>query len=143
MRLELFVFAEYAAMTGDLKLMIAGTFNSIKLQPVSPDTTADAPVIRLPHCFLVAVVTASLSEGLTHQAELRVVNEDSDPVFDPIAVGEWNFLLNPNGRPMRFQAVMGLTGLELPGPGDYSVQLWVSGTNVGDTPLYVDPAPTG
>jgi hypothetical protein len=139
-KLELLTLAEYAAMTPDMKMIIAGTFNNIKVTPTDP-ATAEPAVIRLPSCYLVAVVNASISEGLTHAAQLRVLNADNVDVFEPLEVGEWTFIINPHGRPMRFQALMNISGLELPGVGEYSIELWLSGKRVGEIPLYVDAVP--
>ncbi len=140
MKLELFTFAEYAANTQDNKLVVAGIFNTLNIQRVTTPPFGDAGVLPLPTVYLAAVLTASIGEGLRHAGEIRVVNEDGHQVFQAIQLGTFNFQMNSAGRPMRFQAVIAVGGLPMPGPGEFSFELWVSGQSVGCASLYVDDA---
>lgn len=139
MRLELFAFAEYAANTQDNnKLVLAGLFNTLTISRAPEPAAGQVVILPMPQVYLVAVVTASISEGLSHRAELRVRNADEHPVIEPVDLGVWNFVVNPHGRPMRFQGVIAVRGLPLPGAGEYSFELSVDGTPVGQAALYVD-----
>jgi hypothetical protein len=141
MKLDLFTFAEYAANTQDNKLVVAGTFNQLTVQRAPGSDLANPGVFPLPMVYLAAVLTASIGDGLTHSAELRVVNDDGQQVLPTIELGTLTFIMNQHGRPMRFHAVIGIPGLPLPGPGEYSFELWVRGERLGETALYVDAAP--
>lgn len=138
MKLDLLVFAEYAAVTQENKLVIAGTFNTIGISRVAESQEGRNPTLILPRVYLVAAISASLSEGLRHTAEIRVIDSDHKPVWEPISLGEWNFAINPNGRPMRFQAVIAIPGVPLPGAGEFTFELRISNTPVGSVELYVD-----
>ena len=136
-------FCEFAMINSDMRMVLAGTFTGIT---VTRPSDAAAPVegfgtVALPPAFLVATVNASISEGLTHAAELLVLNDDNGEVFSPIPLGDWTFVLNPHGRPMRYQGLINVTGLALPGPGEYTFRLRLGGQTVGEVPLYVDLAP--
>jgi hypothetical protein len=136
-KLSLFTFAEYAANTQDNKLVIAGTFNSLKIKRSRPANPNQPGIYPLPMVYLAAVVHASLSEGLTHTAELKVVNDDGATVL-ATTLGPMNFVMNSHGRPLQFQAVISVPGLPLPGPGEYSFEYWVDGQRLGETALYID-----
>jgi hypothetical protein len=139
MKLTLFVCAEFAAtVPPDHKLVIAGIFNSVEVTR-APDVTAEQlTAVTLPGVYLAAVVEASISEGLVHTFGLRVQNEDEDPVQEDVQFGNMEFIINPHGRPMRFNAVIRMVGLQLPGAGDYTLHFLVDGEPIGDTKFYVN-----
>ena len=137
MELKLLLFAEYASITQDNKLDIGGIFDSLTITR-PPGAPADAAKnIMLHSLVLVAVAECSIAEGTVHAASLRILNEDGKEVLQSFDVGEWKFFINPYGRPMRFQSVMRLAGLPLPGPGDYVFSLSLDGKPLGETTLYV------
>ena len=140
MKLGFLLFAEFAANTDDMKMVIAGTFNNIVVKRAKPNIPGTVSVLQLPRVFLAAKVEASISDGLRHQAELRVLNEDGKSVIQPMPLGEWVFIMSGEGRPMHFQAVIGVDKMPLPGTGEYTFELWVSGKRLGDCALYVDEA---
>ncbi len=123
-KLNCFLIAEYAAVTAEGKVIIAGTFDSIDVQrmPGAPDDALAQ--IPFPPAYIAAITEASISDGLSHQMRLRVVDGNGQPVTDnmPIAV---NYSLNQFGRPMRNNALINIKGLVLPGPDDYVFELYV------------------
>lgn len=137
MRLRVLELAEYAAFTDDKKLIVNGVYTSIHVKrkrDAPPDAKA---VIAMPPGYLVWVVEASLGEGLKHQVALCVRDEDGEKVLES-SLGSMEFHLDKHGRPMRFQGRLTITGLPLPGPGDYEFQLLVGGEKIGEVGLYVD-----
>ncbi len=145
MHLRFLEFAEYAAFTEDKKLVVSGIFNSINAV-VHPDAPPEARErLQIPTCSLVWILEASLGEGLTHHAELRVRDADSNVVSET-TLGPMQFILNSQGRPMRFQGRVVVGGLALPGDGEYAFEMLIDGSKVGEALLYVDvrvgPPPT-
>lgn len=141
MRLDLFCFAEFAANTQENKLVVAGIFNSVQVRRLRQPGFGKPDIFPMPHVYLAAIVRGSLGEGLKHHAKLRVVNDDGKVVFDKIELGDMNFVVNEQGRPMQFQAVIGINGLPLPGVGEYSFEFILDGKRLGATDLYVDALP--
>jgi hypothetical protein len=122
-KLNCFLIAEYAGISVDGKLTIAGTFDSMAIQR-RPEASGDAPTaVLIPHAYIVAVTEASLADGLTHQFRLRILNGNGERVMDEVG-GEVNYALNAFGRPMRNNLVVTMHRLVLPGPDDYTFELW-------------------
>lgn len=124
-KLNCFLIAEYAAITADGRVTIAGTFDTVDVQrlPGAPDDALAQ--IPFPPAYVVAITEASIADGLSHQMRLRVVDGNGQPVMTddiPIAV---NYSLNQFGRPMRNNALINVRGLVLPGPDDYVFELYV------------------
>lgn len=125
-KLNCFLIAEYAALTSDSRMIIAGTFDNLDVQPV-PGAPADAlDQIPFPRAYVVAISEASIADGLSHQMRLRVIDGNGQPIMNdvPIAV---TYALNPFGRPMRHNLMITLAGMVLPGPDDYVFELYVDG----------------
>lgn len=114
-KLNCFLIAEYAAITADRRVTIAGTFDTLDVQrmPGAPDDALAQ--IPFPPAYVVAITEASIADGLSHQMRLRVVDGNGQPVTDdiPIAV---NYSLNQFGRPMRHNALI-IIGLVQKGRG--------------------------
>ena len=121
-----FLVAEYAGISTDGKLTIAGTFDSMMVvRP--PDAPPDAPfAVVVPHAYIVVVSEASLADGLSHQLRLRILDGNGQPVVEDTR-GEITFALNAFGRPMRNNLIINLMGRVLPGPDDYVFELSVEG----------------
>jgi hypothetical protein len=135
--LKTFLLSEYAQVTRDGKLVVAGIFDNFDVLR-KPDAPADAPNrIVLPPFHLVAIVTCSIADGTEHKAFVRFVNDDGKQVSDDIDLGTWRFVLNSHGRPMKVQSVIAMRGAPVPSPGDYEFELHVDGTRLGVTSLYV------
>lgn len=141
MKLSLFVFAEFAANTQENKLVVAGIFNQLAITRVKQLEAGQADVFPMPAVYMAAIVHGSIGDGLAHQAKLRVLNDDGVAVFEAIELGEMNFVVNQQGRPMQFQAVISIANLPLPGTGEYSFEFHLDGACLGEIPLYVDEAP--
>lgn len=141
MHLKFLHFAEYAAVTQENKLIVAGLVDNFNLSRAAgaPPGSVLGP---LPPVYLVAVVECSIGEGTVHTAKLKIVDDDAKDVAE-LDLGQWNFFVNQYGRPMRFQAVIHLNGIVLPRPGDYPFKLLVDGQEVGETPLYVTDVTDG
>lgn len=130
------MFAAYAAISEDRRLTIAGTLDTIHV--TRPHDAPDGDlVVPIPPLYLISIAECGISEGTTHEASLRVLDDDGKQVADPASLGTWNFLINPYGRPMRFQQVLQLGGLVVPRAGDYAFELSVDGKVLGTAMLYV------
>ncbi|MCO4098773.1 MAG: hypothetical protein HEQ38_05060 [Gemmatimonas sp.] len=88
------------------------------------------------------MLTASLSDGLSHELSFAVKHEDGEYLITPQEFGPLDFRLNPHGRQMRAQVIMELHGLVFPAFGDYEVVLLVDGIPIASAPFYVDQAPS-
>jgi len=135
MKLPIITFAEYAAVSADGKLTIAGTIDGISIvrrEGVSEDAIDRVP---LPPVYLVAVLEGSIADGLQHKVGLRVLNEDQEVVTEHAEHGQFHFAVNRFGRPMRAQVIMRLHGLAVPKPGDYEFVLLKVVTGCGGSKL--------
>jgi hypothetical protein len=138
MKIRVLEFAEYASFTDDKKLIMGGIFNrmGIARKPNAiPGASTAVPIAM--QGFLVWVIEASIGDGLKHKVALRIRDDDGNIVLNS-QLGDMVFHLDQHGRPMRFQGRLQLTGLPLPGPGEYEFELHVNGNKVGETSLYVD-----
>lgn len=125
-KLKCFLIAEYAALTPDNRMIIAGTFDNLDVQR-APGAPANALAqIPLPPAYLVAITEASIADGLAHQMRLHVIDGNGEPVADDALISV-NYALNPFGRPMRNHLVITIAGMVLPGPDDYVFELYVEG----------------
>lgn len=144
MNLRLLVFAEYAAIGQDGKLVIAGITDGLMVNR-GPNVPTDGPSrILVPKTYLVAIIEASLADGLTHALALRLIDGNGQALPELVEIGQHNFTINKFGRPMQLRLVVEMNGLQLPGPDDYVFQLVVDGEEVGEAPYYVTdvtPAP--
>lgn len=125
-KLNCFLIAEYAAISTDGKLTIAGTFDSLSLTR-NPEAPADAAaLVHFPHAYIAIVTEASLADGLTHEFRLRVLDGNGERVMDELPM-QVNYALNAFGRPLRNNLIVSLNGLILPGPDDYVFEVTVQG----------------
>jgi hypothetical protein len=135
--LKLLQIAEYAALTAENKLILAGTFDSFDItRPVGTDERAIAGLL-LPPFYLVAVLECSLAEGTRHRALLRVLDDDGKAVVEGFDLGEVQFIVNKHGRPMRYIAILAMRGFAVPRPGEFAIELHVNGNRLGTVMLYV------
>lgn len=131
--------AEYASASADGKLMIAGTIDSVRVEPRRTLTAGDElPPIPLPRMFLVFVATASIADGLQHTFSIGLRHEDGKFVFRDASECALTFKVNPKGRPMRAQTIVELNGVVAPAFGDYEFVIEVDGHEVCASPFYVD-----
>lgn len=142
MRVPILTFAEYAAISDDSKLTIAGTIDSVTIHRKPGVSKEQIGPVPLPMIYLVAVFEASISDGLEHTLRLVIQDEDQHEVAAGLEEGRFTFAMNKYGRPMRSQLIMRLHGLTLPGPGDYEFQVIVDGQRRASAALYlVDGTP--
>jgi hypothetical protein len=137
MQLRILVFAEFAAVTSDGKLVIAGVIDGAEIRsfPGAPPRNPTDP-FPLPRMALVAKLVASIAEGLTHSIAMRVRHEDGAEL-GPFSFGDFSFKVNPVGRPMEHQLIVTIPGMTVPVAGDYEFELLVDGEPLGSTPFYV------
>jgi hypothetical protein len=125
MKLNCFLLAEFAAITKEMKVVIAGTFDMMTAT-VPFGTELPLPpghAIAMTPCYLVAITECSISAGLRHQMRFRIVNGSGVPIVQETAF-EILYEMNQDGRPLRNNLVIHLSGVALPGADDYVFELW-------------------
>jgi hypothetical protein len=138
MRLTAFLLAEYAGVSQDNKLTIAGTIDEIQVRAFPGETPPNlSGAIPIPHAYLVAQVEFSISEGLRHTGKLGLRDDDGKQVIPQVGLPEMTLAVNQFGRPMRHNSIMRIAGLVVPRIGDYVFELEVDGKVIGECPLYV------
>lgn len=140
MRLTVFLIAEYAAVSQDGKLTVAGSIDEIIITAIPnltpPQLNLSGPV-PIPPAYLVAQTEFSLHEGLQHTSRLLLRDDDGNEAIPAVSLPQIQLVMNQHGRPMRHNAIMRLAGLVVPRPGDYVFQYEVDERVVGETALYV------
>lgn len=123
-KLNGFLIAEYASLSADARLVIAGTFDNLDVQrrPGAPEGALQQ--IPFPRATLAIVTEASLADGLSHTFRLRIIDGNGQPIADDIPL-EVAYALNPFGRPLRNNLLVNIQNLMLPGPDDYTFALYV------------------
>lgn len=137
MRLTCFLIAEFASVSNDGKLVIAGVFDNMEFQRVAGAPPEAKSAIPLRPAYLVAQVEFSIAEGLRHVASLRILDDDNHEVAPSVRFPAIDLKMNPFGRPMRMNMVVQIAALALPGAGDYTFELSIDGTRIGETPFYL------
>lgn len=125
-KLNCFLIAEYASLSADNRLVIAGTFDNLDVQRNPSAPPGPLAQIPFPRATLVAVTEASIADGLTHEMRLRVIDGNGQQVLDDITFAI-NYQLNPFGRPLRNNLLVNIMGMVLPGIDDYTFALHVDG----------------
>jgi hypothetical protein len=136
--LKFMLIAEYAMLGQDGRLSICGIIDNLTAT-LPPGVEMPAGPIGIPKLYLVAGVDCSLSEGTRHHGKLRLVNGSGQVLTDDpfIDLGEWNFVMNPHGVPMRFHSILQLNTVPMPELGECVFELWVDDKRLGDTTLHV------
>ena len=137
MELKLFVTAEYAATTRDNRLVIAGIFDWFPVTRPRGMSQAAAGTLVLPAFYLALRVHASLIDGTVHEAAIRVVDGSGQIVMPLAPVAQLHFGIRPQARPTVAEGVVRVPTFMVPGPGEYSFELWINGQRLGETTLYV------
>jgi hypothetical protein len=115
---ELAVIADYAATTGDNKLIICGVFDYLAPQGL-PYTH--------PQMALALRVSAHPSESATHHLTVRMVDPDGRSVVPEL---NGDFELGPPGGPQDrrgLQLVLALQGVEFTVLGPHAVDILLDG----------------
>ena len=137
MRLVLFLVAKEATIRNDM-LSLIDIVDSVTIIPPPPGQR-----IVTPHFWLATVVECSIGEGTRHQAEFRIVDdENGEVVCEPILPEPWDFSPDRRGKRFRFSAVSRIR-VAIPRMSDLSIQLFIDGTELGETPVYVNTPSSG
>ncbi|HEY0528691.1 MAG TPA: hypothetical protein VGD02_07670 [Gemmatimonadaceae bacterium] len=123
-RLNCFLIAEYATLSPDSKLVIAGTFDSLEVQRKSPPPENSVLLVPFPRATIAIVTEASLADGLAHKMRLRIIDGNGKAIVEDLIM-EMAYTLNQFGRPLRNNMLVNIQGLQLPGPDDYVFELFV------------------
>ncbi|GJG86842.1 hypothetical protein tb265_20230 [Gemmatimonadetes bacterium T265] len=115
------------------KPILVGIFDVVR-------TTA-ATEIRMPHAFVFASFSASPLEGTEQTLEVRLTGPDGED-----AVPRQTFVLRfqPTGARRAFvgQAVVNMSQITLQSEGEYTIRFYHGDTQIGETALRVETAPT-
>ena len=130
MQLEIFSLCDSAVDYGG-KLCILGAFDRVK--------SKQAPTI-VQHCAVVARLRFHRIEEGTHKVRVTFGDEDGRTVL-PQVEADLTVGFAEHARSSTFNLVMGINGLKLEHPGEYTVDLAVDGIHQGSLPLYLDVTP--
>lgn len=139
MELRALLFCQYATFGQDQQLVVAGVADGVTVRARDGIDLNKVPSIPLPRIYLVAILEASIGDGLHHLLGIRVLGEDGGTVFDNAKLIPFNFEMNPHGRPMKHNAIISLSGMRVPRLGDYEFKVLVNGNEIGwPATFYVD-----
>jgi hypothetical protein len=132
MQVKFILVADAVNFTGERKLNITGEFNTI--------TTAGLPMV-FPLMCVVARLEANVDEGLKHEVQLRLADEDGTVLFESAALTvEFGFEVPE--IPARADVSVSVVGALFGRVGDYSWRAIVDGEACEPAaPLYVRLAP--
>ncbi len=137
MEIDFAVVADYAAVTGDGKLVVAGIFDRI----TAPNMPAVHPTMSL--AFRVMMEPGSPS---VHRVEVRLVGPDGADVLAPFN-GEMRAFSADSASPRGAQFVLSLPGVRFQMWGLYTVHVSIDGQHLKTVPFRVvqprQPAPVG
>ena len=134
------MLAEYPIVDREGKLSICGIVDTVQFVLKAgppPDTVPGAIGITMP-ISMVAILSASIADGLQHTFGLIVRHEDGKDIVKNENAGTIVFTVNKKGRRPRANLIVELKGMAVPAAGDYEVILLVGGKDVGRTQLYVE-----
>lgn len=125
MELRFAHLADYVAVDSSGKLTIVGVFDIIW-------QSLDKRPIPFPPFHLVAAFEASIAEGADHQIEVRIVDDDENPVAGELR-GAIQFRSRGVGHPavghLRVEFAPGVVAV--PDFGDYYFRFRIGGVDVG------------
>jgi hypothetical protein len=136
-KLEWMALANYAENRDGLLYIVGGGWDTINVQ--APIEGAPTGVFAVMQGTLVVRLLASTTEtGQPHTFTIEIIDEDGTQ----IAKAEGGFPVDaivglPIGWDQGVNLVMPLTGLLLPGPGNYTINLRVDDELLGDRPFRV------
>ena len=131
MNIALAVLADYAAVTHDNKLVIAGIFDSLNV-PGLPWS--------LPMMSLALRMSGDASDVGRHEIELRLVDPDGGAIIPSL---KSEFVLPPvpaDGAPSSAQMVMGMANVVFSAHGPHAFDILVDGRYELSVTVYVRPA---
>lgn len=118
---------DYAILDSTGKLSAVGIFNRINT------ARGATPIIN---GFLVAELSAPVTEGTAHNLELVIVDEDGNPRVPRLALPVKLHSGGPR-RPLGGYLVLKLENLPLPGEGVFTLEFHSQGRRFGTLPLVV------
>lgn len=132
MRMNFAAIADYAAVTGDGKLVIAGIFDRI--------TVAELPAVH-PSMALAFRIEGEFGSRTRHQVSIRIVNPRGEDVIEPVTA-EMNMISTDAEVPPGAQFVLSLPGVRFEQHGTHNVEIGVDGKHLETIVLrVVRPAP--
>ena len=132
MNIELAVLADYAAVTHDNKLVIAGIFDSLNVPAL--------PWIH-PTMSLALRISGDAADEGRHDLELRLVDPDGAAVI-PSLKGELELPpVLPDGAPSAAQFVMGMVNVTFGSFGPHAFDILIDGRYESSATVYARHVP--
>jgi hypothetical protein len=133
------LLAKSAEVLKNGALRIDETVDQVRITPSRPLQPGEKLVqVPLPAIVLITVMEFSLADGLRHELQLEVVDEDERVIAPKAKAADLLLRMNPQGRPLRHNQITRIEGLRVPGPGDYGIRVYVNGQFLDSMPFYVD-----
>jgi hypothetical protein len=133
------LLANSAEVLPNNALQINGTIDQVRITPDRPLQPGEKlPPLPIPRLALITVMEFSLADGLRHVLEVEIVNEDERLIVPRTKAADVVLRMNPQGRQLRHNQITWIEGLFVPGPGDYSIRVYVGGQYLDAIPFYVD-----
>jgi hypothetical protein len=131
MEIDFAVVADYAAVTSDGKLVVAGIFDRI--------TAPDMPAVH-PTMALAFRVTTDPGSPSVHRVEVHLVGPDGADVLPPFH-GEMRAFSADAASPRGAQYVLSLPGVRFQQWGLYTVQVAIDGQLLRTVPFRIVQPP--
>lgn len=139
MKLCAILLAKSAEVLPNGAIRIDETVDQVRITPSRPLQPSEKLVrVPLPAIVLITVMEFSLADGLRHELQLEVVDDDERVIAPRGKAADLVLRMNPQGRPLRHNQITRIEGLEVPGPGDYKIRVYVDGEFLDAMPFYVD-----
>jgi uncharacterized protein DUF6941 len=136
-KLEWMALSNYAEDRGGLLYVVGGGFDTLNVQ--APIEGAPAGVFAVMQGMLVVrLLMAATETGQNHSLTLEIADEDGQQILKALA--DFRTERSP-GLPIGWDQganlIFPLTGIGLPKPGNYTINLWVGDDLLGDRPFRV------
>jgi hypothetical protein len=136
-KLEWLALANYAEDQGGLLYIAGGGFDTINVQAPIQGAPPDVFCV-IQGMLVIRLLLDSTETGKQHEIRMQIVDEDGQQIAE--AKGQFRIdqsLGLPIGWDQGGNAVIPLTGIGLPSPGNYTINLFVDGELLGDRPFRV------
>ena len=124
MRIELAVLCDAATESGG-KLNVLGAFDAFQL-PRYP--------FQIPHCAMAFRIRFNRVEGGEHKIRVNFVDQDGNDVMPSLEAGA-NVKIHDGMDSRVTNIIMNMSGLNIPSPGKYSIDLAIDGRHEISLPL--------
>jgi hypothetical protein len=114
--IELAALADYAAVTADGKLVVAGVFDAL-LVPALP--------VSHPMMYLALRISGDASETGRHELEIRLVDPDGKPVIPSLRGGLELPTVATGGAKVSAQLVMGMGNVSFGSQGPHAFDILI------------------